>query len=282
MRTLLPDLLVLGIAVALCVLFQRGMRHARVTHRPLPARSRSRAVLFGAGVLVFLLAFALPARTVLPEMAEHVLLAFAVPPLLLLGTPRSILLPLFAHRQTRRVVQALTRPARAAVLFLGVLFLCYLPGAFNAMMADDGLRLIAGLGILGTAVLFWWPIIEPFPSWERELADLGKLLYLFIGSTALKVLGFILALVPRPIYTLPVGQRPFWGLSVLTDQQYAGWLMVGSGTLVLLAAATVVCARLLYEPGEEPGALPPRDTGAEGQGLTADQWWLEGPMTGAE
>lgn len=251
----LPELVAAALAVALCALYRQGLHYAITQNRPLPADTRLRIAVFLTGVVVLLAAFVFPAHSVLPQMVEHVLLAFAVPPLLLLGVPRPVLLPLFERRVTRRVVRALTRPTRAAMLFLTVLFLWYMPGAFNATLANLALRVVAGLSILAVALLFWWPVIEPFPSWDRELADLGKLLYLFAGSTALKVLGFILAVVPRPIYTLPAARQPLWGLSALSDQQYAGWLMVGAGTLVLLAAATVVCARLFHEPGEAPDTL---------------------------
>jgi cytochrome c oxidase assembly factor CtaG len=251
-----------GIVALLDLLFIVGIRRARANHRPLPRNMGGRVALFGAGTLTFLFAVTLPGGSVLSEMTGHVLLAFAVPPLLLLGVPRVVLLPLFVHRGSRRVMQALTRPSRTAVLFLVTLFLCYLPDVFNATLAEAWLRFIVGVIILATALLFWWPIIEPFPSWERELADLGKLLYLFIGSSVLKALGFILAIVPRPIYALPPGSPPLWGLSALNDQQYAGWLMVVAGTFVLLAAASVICIRMLHEPGEDEEATRSQDHGA--------------------
>jgi putative membrane protein len=228
-----------------------GIHHAQEHQRPTPADSRAKIALFVLGLLLFLLACGLPGASVLPTMMSHVLLAFVVPPLLLLGTPRAALLPLFAHRRPRRILQMLTRPARAAVIFLVVFFGCYLPSVLNATMANEGLRFAMGMVILAASVLFWWPLVEPFPAWDRELADIGKLLYLFIGSSVLKALGFILAIVPRPIYTLPNPSRSLWRLSAINDQQYAGWLMVCAGTFVLLAAATIVCAHLLHDPDED-------------------------------
>jgi cytochrome c oxidase assembly factor CtaG len=257
----LPEAVAVGIAVPLCLLYRQAARHARAQRRPLPADMRGRVAVFVGGVLAFVAAFVFLAHSVLAQMFEHILLAFAVPPLLLLGVPRPLLLPLFERRLTRRVMRSLTRPTRAAMLFLVVLFLWYMPGAFNATLASAAIRLAAGLSITAVAVLFWWPLIEPFPAWERELADLGKLLYLFAGSTALKVLGFILAIAPRPIYALPATGHPLWGLTPLTDQEYAGWLMVAAGTLVLLAAATVVCIRLFHDP-DEPGSVETGEPGS--------------------
>lgn len=246
----LPNPVVLAIAVLLCLLFRQGLRHARAGPYPLEGRLGRRPLLFLLGVLTFVLAFALPTASILAQMVEHVLLAFAVPPLLLLGVPRPLLLPLFEHRRSRHALRAVTRPARAAALFMAALFLWYLPRLFDAALASDWLRLLAGLSILVASLLFWWPVIEPFPAWEPELADLGKLLYLFVASSALKVLGFILALVPRPIYAPPAGAPALWGLSRLDDQHYAGWLLVMAGTFVLLGAATVVCARLFADPDD--------------------------------
>jgi cytochrome c oxidase assembly factor CtaG len=245
---LLAGAVVAGVLGALLAL---GIRHAQEHQRPTLAHSRAKMATFVLGLSLFLLACGLPGTSVLPTMMSHVLLAFVVPPLVLLGVPRAALLPLFAHRRPRRVLQMATRPARAAVIFLVVFFGCYLPSVLNATMASGGLRFAMGMVILAASVLFWWPLIEPFPVWDRELADIGKLLYLFIGSSVLKALGFILAIVPRPIYTLPRPPRALWQLSAINDQQYAGWLMVCAGTFVLLAAATVVCAHLLHDPEED-------------------------------
>lgn len=240
----LPYLVAPAISAALCFLYWWALRRARRSNRPYAGRVGRRPILFAGSLAVFLVAFSLPGDAVLPRMLEHVLLAFAVPPLLLLGLPRPVLVPLFERRHSRRLLQIVTRPLQAIVLFLVVLFVWYAPGLFNVTLVDAWVHILAGLTILFVAVLFWWPVIEPLPSWHPELAELGKLLYLFVGSTALKVLGFILAFAPQPIYHLPATSRPFWGLSPLEDQQGAGLLMLVAGTLVLLAAATVVCARL--------------------------------------
>ena len=260
--------LVVGSAITalLCLLYGLGMRRATASNRPLPKRRAARASVFAGGVACFWLACVMPSGGVLPEMTGHVLFAFAAPPLLLLGVPRQALLPLFAHRRSRRLLQAVTRPVRAVVVFLGVLLLCYLPVVFNATLETAGLRFGIGLAIFAAALLFWWPVIEPFPSWDSELAGLGKLLYLFVGSSVLKALGFILAMVPRPIYRLPAHTLPLWGLQPIDDQQYAGWLMVAAGTFVLLAAATVICFQMLYEPTEVEESLPPRGQGSKAGG----------------
>ena len=262
----LPIVAASAIAALLGVLYGLGMRRAQASNRPLPGRRGPRAAVFAGGVGCFWLSCVLPGGSVLPEMTGHVLLAFAAPPLLLLGVPRQALLPLFVHRRSRRLLKALTQPARAVVVFLGVLLLCYLPVVFDATLVNALYRFGIGLAIFTAALIFWWPVIEPFPTWDRELAGLGKLLYLFVGSSVLKALGFILALVPQPIYSLPVHVHPLWGLRPIDDQQYAGWLMVAAGALVLLAAATVICFQLLLEPDETDGSFSARGQGSKARG----------------
>ncbi|MCL4508612.1 MAG: cytochrome c oxidase assembly protein [Chloroflexi bacterium] len=235
------------------VLILAALAHARRTHRPLPRFSKARLVLLTLGLLSLFVGFAVPTHSVLPEMISHVLLAFAAAPLLLLGVPRAALLPLFSHPHLRRLAWALTQPPRAVTMFVLAISVCYLPRLLNVALQNASLRFLEGAVVTATALLFWWPVIEPWPAWPAEFAEMGKLLYLFIGSTALKVPGFILAIVPHTLYILPSDARPLFGLKPLADQQLAGWLMVLAGTFVLFAAATVVCFQLFHEPRKSSG-----------------------------
>jgi putative membrane protein len=208
--------------------------------------------VFALALLLFAGAFSLPYASVFSQMSEHLLLAFVVPPLLLLGVPRPLLLPIFERKWLRRLMKWATSPLRALSQFVTVLFIWYTPRLFNLTLADDRMRVLAGLSILAVAVLFWWPVVEPLPAWNSELAAMGKLLYLFAGSMVIKFLGFMLAFVPRPMYSLPVGAHLFWGFDALADQQAAGWIMLLAGMLVLLAAATVVMVEVFHEPSATP------------------------------
>ncbi|MCL4541437.1 MAG: cytochrome c oxidase assembly protein, partial [Chloroflexi bacterium] len=123
----------------------------------------------------------------------------------------------------------------------------YLPHVLDPVLATPALRFGIDLLIFFISLVFWWPVIEPWPLWHPDFGAMGKILYLFIGSTALKVPGFILAIVPRTLYQLPPGTYPVFGLTPLGDQQFAGWILVLAGTFILLTAASVVCFRMLND-----------------------------------
>src|SRR5712671_8138130 len=61
------------------------------------------------------------------HMVQHLLLAFAMPPLLLYGTPGWMLRPLLASPALLRLGRALTRPARAFATFNFILVAWHLP-----------------------------------------------------------------------------------------------------------------------------------------------------------
>lgn len=243
----LPFLGAIAFVVSFLLLVARVLAQAHQEGRPLPRKRSRQFSLFVSGLVLLWIALALPAHSVLTAMISHMLLAFFAAPLLLLGLPRATLLPLFEHARARHFMQLTTRPAYAVSAFVVVISTCYLPHVLDPTLTVPALRFGIDLLLFFISLAFWWPVIEPWPLWHPEFGAMGKILYLFIGSTALKVPGFILAIVPRTLYQLPPRTHLVFGLTPLEDQQFAGWMLVLAGTFVLLAAASVVCFQMMND-----------------------------------
>jgi putative membrane protein len=86
------------------------------------------------------------------------------------------------------------------------------------------------LSFLLTALLFWWSVLR---SSESGVAAW----HLFITMLHTSVLGALMALAPRVLYTAQTATALDWGLTPLEDQQLAGLIMwVPAGTIYAGAA----------------------------------------------
>ena len=113
-------------------------------------------------------------------MLQHLLLMMIAPPLLwlgaplfplLLGLPRSIrthwVAPLFRSRILRRAFRWLTHPVPAWLLFAAATWIWHLPPTYELALASDGWHYLQHICFLVTALIFWYPVIRPFPSRPR-------------------------------------------------------------------------------------------------------------------
>jgi putative membrane protein len=230
---------------------------------------------FLAGVVVLLLALDSPLDTLADtylfsaHMAQHLLLLLVVPPLLLAGTPASLLEPAWQAARVRALARALGRPVVAWTLGVGTIWVWHIPALFNATLGSGGVHLIEHLSFLVTGVIFWWTILAPLR--EARLAPVPAMLYLLAAALASSVLGIVLTFARAglyPAYLRPVdvlGIEPLiragWGLSPDTDQQIGGLLMWIPGGLVYLCAilGVLMCWYRWDEQDAAAGAAPAPD-----------------------
>jgi len=176
------------------------------------------------------------------HMVQHLLLAMVAPPLLAIGAPatlalraasprirRSLLLPILHSR----LVKAVSWPPVGWTLFAVVMWATHFSPLFNAALENDGLHSMEHLLFLGTAMLFWWPVVGADPAPWR-LPHAGRVAYLFLGMPWSSFLGlaiFSASAVLYPHYaTLALG----WGPPPLADQALAGGIMWAGGDLLFL------------------------------------------------
>jgi putative membrane protein len=191
------------------------------------------------------------------HMVQHLLLMTVGPPLILLGAP---LMPIL-HGLPRKFVQSVLGPwlrwppmhwagsvlSRPAVCWLAgaaALVGWHVPGAFTFALRSEAWHVVEHTCFLGSGLLFWWPVIQPWPSaptWPRW----SILLYLFLAALPCDILSAFLVFCDRVVYTVYLSAPRNFGISALQDQQCAGALMWTCVTIVYLLAAAIVVTRLL-------------------------------------
>jgi cytochrome c oxidase assembly factor CtaG len=93
-------------------------------------------------------------------------------------------------------------------------------------------------------VLFWWPVIQPWPSQLRwpQWTIIPYLLFADIQNTALSA---FLIFSERVFYPTYAGAPRLWGISPLDDQAAAGAIMWVPGSVIFLVPVAVLAIRWL-------------------------------------
>src|SRR6185369_6922134 len=169
----------LSLAAAL-LLYCRGWF---ILHRALPGRfSVWRLMAFTAGLATLWLAISSPLDAfsgllLSSHMVQHLLLMSVAPPLILLGAPLVPLLrglprtfardgvgPFLKWPALRRAANAITHPPVCWLLMALTLFAWHVPAAFDLALRSPVWHKVEHACFLGASILFWWPVVRPFPS----------------------------------------------------------------------------------------------------------------------
>ena len=250
-----PGTWVVGLILALVVTYQSGwMRLRLLTSNPLPAWRAASAL---GGLVVAWLAVASPigagdGRLLTFHMVQHLLLMTIAPALILLGEPvRAVCWGLFESPEDAagsfrgaawtRTKVALGRPAVCWLAATATLVGWHIPAAFTLALASPFWHAVEQASFLVSGVLFWWPVVQPWPS--RPDPRWSTVLYLFLATLPCDILSGFLVFSDRIAYPVYLSAKP--ALAVLDDQQCAGALMWTVVTIVYLVAGTIVSTQLL-------------------------------------
>jgi cytochrome c oxidase assembly factor CtaG len=189
-------------------------------------------------------------------MIQHLLLMTFAPPLILLGepllavrhaVPRSghvVLGPLLRRPFMQRFARMLFGPAFCWTVSALTLVGWHVPAVFTRAMQSDVWHAVAQASFLGAGVLFWWPVVHPWPSASNG-PQWSTLLYLFLATLPCDILAGFLVFSERVAYPVYFSMPRHSGLSVMEDQQFAGALMWTCVTLIYLVPAAIVSTGLL-------------------------------------
>jgi cytochrome c oxidase assembly factor CtaG len=187
------------------------------------------------------------AHSLTGHMVQHLLLMSLAPALIWLGEPIRALPPrlarLFQKRSIRHFGALLGNPVVCWVAGTAVLIGWHIPAALALGMQSDTWHAIEHASFLAAGLLFWWPVVRPWPS-SRE-PGWSIVLYLFLATLPCDILSALLVFSERVAYPVFLSHRHGGHVSVLDDQQQAGALMWTAITIIYLVSAAIVSTRLL-------------------------------------
>ncbi|MEI6742591.1 MAG: cytochrome c oxidase assembly protein [bacterium] len=167
------------------------------------------------------------------HMFQHMVLAFFIPPLVLIAIPEWLFRAVIGEGKAYRFVQFLSKPIVAGLLFNAVVMITHIPGLVNRSAENSPLHYTMHVLVVTTALCMWSPICSP--AKEFHIGYAGKTIYLFLMSVVPTVPAAWLTFAEGSVYKhydIPIR---VWGLSVETDQQLAGAVMKTGGSLFLWA-----------------------------------------------
>lgn len=247
-------------------LYTRGWR---VLHRTRPEQFPVwRWLAFAAGLGSIYLALGSPLDAyddvlLSVHMMQHLMLMSIAPPLLLLGYPtvpmlrglprwamRAGLAPVIASPALHRIGRAITQPAFAWMIMLAAFFGWHEPAAYELALRSEHWHDVEHACFLITSLLFWWPVIRPWPSQPRAPRWL-LLPYLLTADVANTILCALLVFSGHLFYPSYAQVHSSINISPMQDQIAAGVLMWVLGSIPFLAAGVVLTVQLL-SPTPEP------------------------------
>ena len=220
-----------------------------------------RLMAFLTGLTAIFVAVASPLDTfseslLFMHMAQHFVLMSIAPPLLVLGSPVVPMLrglprwtiltvsrPLLRLPVIHSASGFLVRPPVAWIAMNAAYLAWHIPPAYEFALSSENWHNVEHACFLFTSMLFWWPILEPWP-FRRRGSRWMILLYLLLADIVNTGLSAFLCFSGRLLYP-SYGEipRPF-GLSALNDQVAAGALMWVLGSIVFLLPVIAITMQI--------------------------------------
>jgi putative membrane protein len=255
----LPIAITLALIVLL-VVYLRGWSRLRSAHPNVLGKAR--LIAFIAGVFVLWVAVgsplaALDHQLLTVHMVQHLLLMTIAAPLILLGAPVITLwsgLPqslahtglklLLGSSLVQRLERIVAHPVFCWLASTAAVIGWHVPALFELGVQSAGWHRIEQTCFFMAGLLFWWPVVQPWPSlprWPRWSVPL----YLFLATLPCDVLSAFLTFCNRVVYPHYLSSHGHLILSPLGDQESAGALMWVWVTFAYLAPAAVVTIGVL-------------------------------------
>ncbi len=278
-----PPIVSAALALALLI-YMAGWTRLRRT-RPL-AVPGWRLACFVAGIAALFVAVSSPLDTfseslLFMHMGQHFVLMSVAPPLIVLGAPvvpmlrgvprwfvRGFLGFFFRSRALHRLANMLV-DLRFAWLAMNLAYVCWhIPAAYEFALSSENWHNLEHFCFFSTSILFWWPIMQPWPSRPRT-KHWALIPYLLLADLVNTGVSAFLCFSGRLLYPSygEIVPRPF-GLSALSDQIAAGAFMWVAGSIVFLIPALWLTMQWLQGPqtvSVRASAGPQRALGQSGR-----------------
>ncbi|HEU4572437.1 MAG TPA: cytochrome c oxidase assembly protein [Candidatus Limnocylindrales bacterium] len=239
----------LALGAALYLMAVRRVDRAHPAN-PVP---RARTAAFLGGLIAIEIALQSPIEhydTTLfsAHMVQHILLMFVAAPLIALGAPITLLLRAVRPEVRTGIVlpilhslpvRIISFPVVTWLLFTAVMWGTHFSPWFDAALEDPFIHQLEHVAFLGSALLFWWPVVGLDPSpWRLPHPVRG--LYAFLQMPQNTFLSLAIFSASAPLYEHYATLERTWGPSPLADQQAAGAIMWVLGDLTFVTALILV------------------------------------------
>ena len=253
------------------IVYVRGYFAIRKTRRELFPEWRLYSFLLGMAMLWLAIGSPMDGfadALLSAHMVEHLILMSIVPPLMLLGYPavpmlrglpapfvRTVFGPLLRSQALLKLGQSLTKPVVAWLAMNAAYVLWHLPRAYDFALDNERVHDFEHICFLGTSILFWWPLIQPWPAKQRSYGW-AILLYLLTADFVNTALCGYLAFCDHPLYVYYQRQNIFH-IDLMADQVLGAGFMWVIGSTIFLVPAIVLTFRML-QPSPQRQAIASR------------------------
>jgi cytochrome c oxidase assembly factor CtaG len=254
--TLSPGVL-LGAAIVLAVYCRRWWQ---VRHSGSPRAAAEapwwRLLCFAASILVAIAALVSPLDALADQlffahMIQHMLLLDVAPILGILGFTKVILRPVTrAVHDIERRAGPLGHPAAAVALYIAVIWVWHVPGAYDAAVSHPLVHIAEHITFVLAGSLYWWHLLSPIRA-RLRLEGMGPVAYMLSSKLFVGALGMGLAFAPSALYPYYEHHVRVWGISAHEDQSVAGLIMAVEQSLVMGTALVALFIRMLTESERE-------------------------------
>jgi putative membrane protein len=194
------------------------------------------------------------------HMVQHLLLLMIAPLCLLLANPLAVIL----WGLPKRLRYLAGCPLRRASLFrysLGVatfmpvawtlyvidLWAWHHPALYQLALRNEWVHDLQHLLFFFTAIVFWWPIVNPAPRLHGLISYGYRIVYLIAATAQNTLLGMAISLPERVLYPFYAMAPRLRDLSPISDQALGGGIMWVSGHMYLIPILILVCRLLTCE-----------------------------------
>lgn len=243
---------VIGLAVA-SLWYAAGVRAMWRRAKPGHGVRRWQAWSYAAGIATLAVALMSPIDAAAEQifaahMVQHLLLIVVAAPLMVLGAPapalwwgipprmrRAVARTWLRSRGLQRTWHTCTAPGLVVAAHIVALWFWHFPAPYQLALRNDAVHAAEHLSFLGTAVLFWWVVLQP--AGARRLSHPATLIAIVVTLVQSAALGAFLVYARTPWYPAHAAGARAWGLTPLEDQQLAGIIMWIPAGVAYLAAA---------------------------------------------
>jgi putative membrane protein len=190
------------------------------------------------------------------HMSQHELLMLVGAPLIVLGKPfvagawvlddgaRERWLAWVRRSHLRAGWRVATHPLLVLAVHGAVLWIWHIPALFEAALAHPGLHAVQHAMFFGTAMLFWWALIDG----RYGRAGYGvSVAYVFATAMHSGFLGVLATLARHTWYPTHAERTAAAGADALVDQQLAGLIMWVPAGVILTAIGLALFVAWLGE-----------------------------------